>query len=192
MYANAEYRSTDTRGRNAHIGQFIHQAVALGHEVWAWPGNEHPEVRVLPSNRLARWFKLIQMDVLYIRLQGTLPGISRYALPPYRQAIGSPLMVWEFNTVPEFQMIMGESEETVSRNIAAFQKVGSGCDLAICVSDRLAEYVREKLGIRRVVTVTNGSDPALFHRDIAIPKEVGIQPRKFECCLDWQCGIIMA
>ncbi len=90
VYANAEYRINDTRGRNAHIGQFIHQAVASGHQVWAWTGNEHPEVRILPYNRLARWFTMIHMDVIYVRLQGTLPGVSRYGLPPYRQAIGSP------------------------------------------------------------------------------------------------------
>jgi len=176
LYANVAYRTTDTRGRNAHIGQFIHQAVALGHEVWTWPGNEHPEVRSLPRNRLARWLTMIRMDVLYVRLQGTLPGVSRYALPPYRQAIGSPLIVWEFNTVPEFQKIVGQSEAAVTRNILAFQKFGLGCDLAICVSDQLAEYVQEKLGIRRVVTIPNGSDPVLFRRDIPIPKEVGIEP----------------
>ena len=176
VYANAEYRIKDTRGRNVHIGQFIHQAVAMGHEVWMRPGSEHSEVRILPDNRLSRWLTLYRMELLYIRLQGTLPDVARYALPPYRQLIGSPLNVWEFNTVPEFQKTMGENDAVVARNIAAFRKFGSGCDLAICVSNRLAEYVHEKLGLQRVATVTNGSDPDLFRPDIFDSREFGIEP----------------
>lgn len=161
-YGNASYKKNDTRGKSAHIHQFITQAANLGHEVWAWPGNQHEAVRCLPTNRLSRWWMLRKMDALYIRLQETLPGICRYSLNPYRLAIGSPLIVWEFNTVPEFLQVMGKSQESVDRSIAAFRHFGRGCDLAVCVSTVLAEYVQQVLGIKRVLVAPNGSDPELF------------------------------
>jgi glycosyltransferase involved in cell wall biosynthesis len=172
VYGNVSYRKSDTRGRNAHIRQFVEKVTASGHEIWVWPGNEHPDARLLPKNRIKRWKTLRRMDALYIRLQGKPPGTARYALNPYRQLIGSPIIVWEFNTVPEFLYVMGESNTEVQQSIDKFQYLGRGCDLAICVSSALSEYVRDKIGIRRVLTVPNGSDPDLFHPKVAPVKEV--------------------
>lgn len=164
--ANANYRKNDTRGRNAHIGQFISQAVGMGHEVWAWPENDHSLVRHLPENRVKRLKALRRMDALYIRLQEHAPGVVRYSAFPFRQLLNSPVIAWEFNTVPEFHDVMGRTKEHTERSIQAFRRYGRGCDLAICVSRPLAEYVRERLGIDSVRVVPNGSDPSLFYPDV--------------------------
>jgi glycosyltransferase involved in cell wall biosynthesis len=75
-------------------------------------------------------------------------------------------MVWEFNTVPEYGLLRGQSEVDVQRAIQTFRDYGRGCDLAICVSSALANYVQDNLGIERVLTVPNGSDPDLFRPDV--------------------------
>lgn len=166
-FANARYRSSDTRGANAHIAQFIHQSACLGHGVWLWPGNTHPDAHTLPAGRTRLHLALRQMDVLYTRLQEEPPLACRYALAPWKRLIGSPLIVWEFNTAPEFHRVMGRPEARVRAAVEAFRHFGTGCDLAVCVSESLHEYVRQNLGLRRIITVPNGSDPDLFRPDTA-------------------------
>lgn len=175
-YSNAAYKKTDPRGRNAHIGQYIDQATASGHEIWTWPGDEHPSSLIIPINPIRQILTLRRMHALYVRLQENPPRSCRYALFPYRQVINSPLMVWEFNTVPEFNIVMGKSEEYVYKAIQAFKYYGQGCDLAVCVSRSLANYVQEKLGLQRVLVVPNGSDPDLFRPDLAPVRRVERNP----------------
>ena len=162
IYTNAFYRKNGTDAGNAHVRQFIANTVALGHELWLWQGNPHPAARPAPTTRIGRLRAMRRMDAIFTRIDDRLPDSSRWAMPPYRQLIGSPVMVWEFNTVPEFGVLLGRTERQVQSAIHAFRRYGRGCDLAICVSAELATYVRENLGIRRVVTIPNGSDPDLF------------------------------
>jgi len=107
------------------------------------------------------------MDVIYTRLEWAPPGPARWAVSPYREILGSPLIVWEFNTVPEFGLVLDNSQEAIAGAMATFKRYGQGCDLAICVSDALADYVRERFDLRCVITVPNGSDPNLFRPDCA-------------------------
>ena len=175
-YANGFYREGVFTGGNAHVQQFFTNAVGLGHEVWTWPGDQHPATRRMPRSRVARILKLRSMDAVYVRVDYSLPWACRWAAAPYRQLLGSPVMVWEFNTVPEFGFVMAKSEADVRRSIQGFQFYGRGCDLAICVSDALAKYVRERLGIESVLVVPNGSNPDLFRPDVSPVKRVQRNP----------------
>jgi glycosyltransferase involved in cell wall biosynthesis len=161
-YANARFRADSHDGANAHVRQFVQNAVALGHELWMWPGVAHPQARTLPSQRLARTLKLREMDVVYVRVEHNLPNACKWALGPARALIGNPVMVWEFNTVPEYGEYRNCTPEQIESTIKAFRHFGAGCDLAVCVSEHLAGYVRDKLNIRRTLTVPNGSDPDLY------------------------------
>ena len=67
---------------------------------------------------------------------------------------------------PEYGMVVGKSAEEVQKSIRRFRAYGTGCDLAVCVSDRLADYVRKTLGLSRVVTISNGSDLDMFRPDV--------------------------
>lgn len=167
-YANTTYHPERPDGGNAHVGQFVSNAVALGHEIWSWSGNQHSEVRQLPNTIGQKLLALRDMDAIYIRIEDRLPipGYSRWSICPYKQLIGSPTIIWEFNTVPEFGLLTGKTEFEVQKEIQKFIQYGKGCDLAICVSQALANYVRDNLGIKRVLTVPNGSDPKLFHPDV--------------------------
>jgi len=165
-YTNAFYRQNSTDGGGTHVAQFINNAVSLQHELWLWGEGRHPATHPIPATRIGKLRALRNMDVVYTRVEDRVPDCGRWAVAPYRQLIGSPLIVWEFNTVPEFGALLGRTEREIQSAIQAFKRYGRGCDLAICVSRELAAYVKEKLGIRRVLVVPNGSDPKLFRPDV--------------------------
>jgi len=161
-YANAPFRPDAHDGRNAHVRQFVQNAAAVGHEVWMWPGVCHPKAKALPVGRMARTLKLREMELVYVRVDNDLASPCTWALWPTRKLLGDPLMVWEFNTVPEYGEYRKLSPAQVQKNIEGFRHFGRGCDLAVCVSAHLANYVRKNLGIKRIVVVPNGSDPDLY------------------------------
>jgi glycosyltransferase involved in cell wall biosynthesis len=161
-YANARFRADSHDGANAHVRQFVQNTVALGHEVWMWPGVCHPLAKPLPAGRMARTLKLREMDLVYVRVEHDLPNPCTWTLGPTRKLLGDPLMVWEFNTVPEYGEYRKLSAQQVQKNIDGFKHFGKGCDLAVCVSAHLADYVHKNLGIKRTLVVPNGSDPDLY------------------------------
>ncbi len=167
-FANARFRPDSHDGANAHVRQFVQNAVAVGHELWMWPGVSHPAAKVLPPGRVARTIKLRDMDVIYTRVQHDVPSPCTWTLGPTRRLLGDPLMVWEFNTVPEYGQYRGMSQPAIQTEIDKLRHYGKGCDLAVCVSAHLADYVRNKLGIARTLVVPNGSDPDLYAPDAPI------------------------
>lgn len=167
-YANARFRPDAHDGANAHVRQFAQNTAALGHELWMWPGVAHPQSHSLPAARFARTMKLREMDVVYVRVEHDLPNPCTWTLGPTRKLLGDPLMVWEFNTVPEYGEYRKLSPQEVQKNIDGFRHYGKGCDLAVCVSQHLADYVHKNLGIARTLVVPNGSDPDLYKPDAPV------------------------
>jgi glycosyltransferase involved in cell wall biosynthesis len=177
-YANANYRPNRPSGGNAHVRQFVDNLVKLGHEVWTWPNNQHPQTQQIPPERFQRWTTLRKMDAVCTRIEDKLPapGFIRWSSQPYKRLIGSPVTVWEFNTVPEFGLLQGHSEAQVQQEIDKLRQYGQHCDVAVCVSNALADYVRTHLNIQNVLIVPNGSDPDLFHPDVTPVQRVLRQP----------------
>jgi glycosyltransferase involved in cell wall biosynthesis len=161
-YANARFRADAHDGANAHVRQFVQNTHALGHEIWMWPGVAHPLTKALSTNRMSRTMKLREMELVYVRVEHDLPNPCTWTLGPTRKLLGNPMMVWEFNTVPEYGEYRKLTPAQVEKNIEGFKHFGKGCDLAVCVSAHLAEYVNKKLGIARTLVVPNGSDPDLY------------------------------
>jgi glycosyltransferase involved in cell wall biosynthesis len=177
-YANTTYRPNSPAGGNAHVRQFIDNVVDLGHEIWVWATNQHPQAKQLPSGRLQRWSTLKSMDAICTRIENKLPapGLIRWSTQPYKRLLGSPVTVWEFNTVPEFGLIRGRSEAQVQQDVHQLKQYGRNCDLAICVSNALSDYVKTNLQIPRVITIPNGSDPDLFRPDVPPVQRVPRHP----------------
>ena len=167
-YANARFRPDAHDGANAHVRQFAQNAVALGHELWMWPGVAHPQTRELPTTRFTRTMKLREMDVIYARVEHDMPNPCTWTLGATRKLLGDPLMVWEFNTVPEYGEYRKLSPQQIQKNIDGFRHYGRGCDLAVCVSQHLADYVNRNLRIARTLVVPNGSDPDLYTPDAPV------------------------
>ena len=181
VYANAGYSNNSAEGGPAHMRQFIENASALGHEIILWHGMEqHALTKPVPSKRLDRLKLFRTADVLYYRIEWRLPKGHRIVLPPYRKLVGNPLVVWEFNTVPEYGRMHGDSEEKVQWWIEQLRLYARGVDLATGVSDKIAGYVRDHLGFKHVITIPNGSDFNLFRPDAPRVKRIDKQPGRME------------
>jgi len=163
-FASVSYRHNSPIGGYAHIKQFLNHAADMGHELLLMNGGDHPHpsVRSAPKGKLARMLALREMDFLYYRVEYKAPLDVKWVLPPRRTLIGSPKVVWEFNSVPEYARIVGEPEGSVQRHIANLRHFAPGVDLSCCVSQAITDYMKEKIGLRNVMTVPNGSDPELF------------------------------
>jgi glycosyltransferase involved in cell wall biosynthesis len=161
-YANARFRRDSCDGANAHVRQFVQNAVALGHEVFMRRGGCHPLASTLPARLWPRALQLRRMDLVYVRVEHAVVPPCTWSMGPIRKLLGDPAMVWEFNTVPEFGAYCGLSDRQVRDNIEGFRHFGGGCDLAVCVSEQLADYVENNLGINRTLVVPNGSDADLY------------------------------
>ncbi|HSZ58374.1 MAG TPA: glycosyltransferase [Tepidisphaeraceae bacterium] len=177
VYANARYEHHSAEGGQAHMRQFIQNAGALGHEIFLWHGvDQHPLTKPVPQGRLERIRFFRTVDVIYYRIEWKPPIGAKVILPPYRRMIGDPLIVWEFNTVPEYGRVQQAPEPLIESFVAEMKRLAPGVNLAVCVSRAIQKYVHEKLGIARTIVVPNGSDPELFRPDVAPVKRVQKSP----------------
>jgi glycosyltransferase involved in cell wall biosynthesis len=181
VYANAGYSNNSAEGGPAHMRQFIENASALGHEIFLWHGMEqHSLTKPVPGKRLDRLKLFRSADLIYYRIEWRLPKGCRVILPPYRKLIGNPLVVWEFNTVPEYGRMHGDDDAKVQWWVNQLRRYAHAVDLATCVSNKIADYVRDHLGFRRVITIPNGSDPQLFRPDVPRVKRIEKKPGRMD------------
>jgi glycosyltransferase involved in cell wall biosynthesis len=173
-FSTTSYKHGSPLGGYAHMRQFLAHASELGHDLLLIHGGQHPSPRVkaAPTSRLGRFMALRQMDVLYYRVEYKPPRDVKWVLPPRRSLLVSPLVVWEFNSVPEYARLLGEDDRAVEGHIASLKHFGAGCDLAVCVSDAISDYVKTRIGLKRVMTAPNGSDPDLFRPDAPPVKRI--------------------
>jgi len=164
-YVNANYKRNHTGGGHVHMGQFIKNALALGHEIWVYPGNQYPGAHLIPTDRIQHIQTLRKMDALYIRLENRSPALLSWSGGLRRLLYGFPLVVWEFNTLPDELTGHPSLSQVGSGRLSQYSL---GCDLGVCVSPALAEIVGQKLAIKRIITVPNGSDPDLFKPGVPI------------------------
>lgn len=158
-------------GAKAHIEQLLKGMTARGHYLWSsYPPDNLPEVKPLPWNRLSRIHLLQSMDALYLRVDFKQTLGWWWLIDPLRKTF--PVMVWEFNCVPDFARYVQETDATIAHNIKEFRRYSKVCDLAICVSQSMADYVRERLLINNTTVIPNGSDPQIFRRDLVSPHNI--------------------
>jgi len=168
-YFSRPYRPTLTQGGNAHIRHFLDIVSGAGHEIWVSMPDEHPATNTLPMGRFRRLAALRSMDVIYCRIEWQPRTQCRLAANPYRFLAGRAKHVWEFNTVPDYGLLLGASQKEVDQSIAALRRFGRGCDLAVCVSEAIETYVKKHFRILNTIVVPNGSDPDIFHPEIPPP-----------------------
>lgn len=182
-YVSTGYQTKHTGGGNAHIGQFIANALALGQEIWVYPGVNYPGVHTIPTRHFNHIKTMRHMDALYIRLEKKLPKICDWSLPPRRLLYGFPVVVWEFNTIPDEAMYESDLGEAGARTGHLPSHYGRGCNLAVCVSQPLADIARRKFGIDRTLVIPNASDPDLFHPGVPIARR--LMPFQHSCNVVW-------
>ncbi|HET6251728.1 MAG TPA: glycosyltransferase [Tepidisphaeraceae bacterium] len=179
-FASVPFRQNSPSGGFAHMRQFLTQAAKMGHELILMHGGDHPHPSIIspPKTRLGRFLALRQVDFLYYRVEYKTPNDAKWMLAPRNSLIGSPPTAWEFNTVPEYARTLGEDDAAIEKHIAGLVHYGAACDLACCVSPAITAYVNEKVGLRNVITVQNGSDPELFTPDAIPVKHVLRHPNR--------------
>lgn len=174
-YLKSNYDPAHTGGGFVHVGQFIKNALKLGHEIWVYPGNQIPGTNIVPTDHLNHIKTLRKMDALYLRLENAAPKMLAWSMPPRRLLYGFPLVVWEFNTLPDE---LASESQVLDKSNSKFYKYSSGCDLGVCVSPNLSDIISNKLKIKRVVTISNGSDPELFTPEASVaPRMLAFQEK---------------
>ncbi|PTX91107.1 glycosyltransferase [Opitutus sp. ER46] len=161
VLANYGYSLGHCGGGEAHIEAFIREARQAGHTLAGWPELRHPEVTRLPTSTLGIALRLRRADVLYTRLQNSppVPKYTRWFSRWGKRLAGNPLLVWEFNTVPEQGAYIGLDPATIAYDRRMFRQLAPQCDLAVCVSQKIADYVVTELDLPRAVVISNGAYP---------------------------------
>lgn len=167
-YVNTYYQPNHAGGGHVHMEQFVTNAINLGHEIWSYPNHGYSGAHTIPTSRFQHVQTLRKMDVLYVRVESKFPPICMWTLPPRRMLYRFPLVVWEFNTTPDTELLRGRSEQDVQTIKSQFRHYGAGCDLAVCMTRGLADYVQNNLGIKRTLVVPNASDSELFIPNLPI------------------------
>jgi hypothetical protein len=82
------------------------------------------------------------MDAFYIRMQKMRLRSASGVYFLMRSLIQLPLMIWEFNTIPEFSRVMNGKDVNVEQVRNSFRRFASGCDLLFAYRKRIVQYVR--------------------------------------------------
>lgn len=157
--SNYHYRAQNSGGGSLHIEAFVRHALAAGHELWSKPCLAHPGVRHVAPHLLGQWRRLVGCDLHYVRIEWCFPRrkLSRWFTPPLRGLVPGHRLVWEFNTIPEYGSCEGASPADIARQCQAFRAAAPWCDLAVCVSEPIADYVRTRFGVRQTLVIPNGA-----------------------------------
>jgi len=150
------------------MGQFVSNAIAQGHEIWAYPNHSYPEAHTIPTNHIEHIRTMRRMDALYVRVERSTPDVCAWAVPPRRSLYRFPVVVWEFNAIPNDVL----SESAFRRGRQSLKHYSQGCDLAICMTLSLAEHIQKGLNIQRILLVPNASDPEQFRPDLPVVKRM--------------------
>ncbi|MBC8008699.1 MAG: glycosyltransferase [Burkholderiales bacterium] len=168
VLSNYHYHPGHSGGGDLHIEAFVHEAARLGHRLFSLPSCRHPSVHPIRPDALGQWQHLRDADVHYLRLQDNFPRrkISRWFTPPWRSFAPRPALVWEFNTIPEQGACIGLSPAEIALARQHFRHAAPYCDLAVCVSQSISDYVHTELGVARTLVIPNGAHlrPPAPHR----------------------------
>ncbi len=159
------YERFDARSGSfgAHGYFLATELVRRGHELWGPGLPDMPGMVSLPGNKWGKLRMVRNVDVLYIRVN-VLHWANRCTW--LRLVRPSCPVVWEIN---------GATEEILSdrprhpdavrlceRDVRSKRRMAPLVDAAVCMSEWLARYARERYGIRRAVVAPNGGDLAAY------------------------------
>lgn len=175
-------------GNRLHAYQLARRFLANGHDLLTWGDDSIPGATCYPRTKEGAERLVREADVVYLRVDGNPIGADPMLTATLAHST-SPL-VWEINApanenlafswlggnpVPKGkgllrfldrckrafhagrQMLRILPEERLRRRLAR------RASAAVCVSDALARYATVGLGLSRVVTLPNGSDPEVNH-----------------------------
>lgn len=147
-------------GGSVHGYQLAKNLTDCGHRLYTWYWSD-PESRLLTHFRGRQAFAFLSaIDALYIRLEWGGRS-AQYPLLRYLSQKRIPV-IWEINGLPEEKMFHGSSKEDINQIKRRLRRYAKHVDAAVCVSDGIAQFAKDTLGIETTMVIPNGSDPVLF------------------------------
>lgn len=147
-------------GGSIHGYQLARNLVARGHRLFSWYHGEGdtPYCRHFRGRELLGFLR--RADVLYVRTGWHVETrVFKYLR---RAGLRRRPIVWEFNGLPEEILYLGGTEADVKARTDCLRRFARDVDAAIAVTDEIARYLREAVGVQRTYCIPNGSDPHLF------------------------------
>ena len=169
------FSTNSNSGGQIHVNQFIKNIESMGHEIVTLNGDNERNDPGLGNGIWNKINKVRRSDVIYYRIEEKAPD-DRMHNDIFRKFIQKPIIVWEFNTVPEYAQLLGTEAGEIEQEQKRFRRLAKYCDLAICVSKELARYVGNEFSIDNVCYVPNGSDPECFRNDLEPVKIIKSSP----------------
>src|SRR5919106_765851 len=172
-----------THGGGVHVHNLVKSLTASGCKIHAFDDEHNPACEVYPKNILGIRSFLHKVDLVYVRIDGSLLSESDLKLQCMNDEFSSKPIVWEINApADEFRFryrlknISHSNQRSIElrrivsqmrRNFALWRIVCSEDKLrrrharrvkaAVCVSHALQDYARKGLRIRNSRTIPNGS-----------------------------------
>ncbi|MBI1974789.1 MAG: glycosyltransferase [Parcubacteria group bacterium] len=152
------------RGRQIHAYNIAESLMKLGHRIHVFEEERNPHFMKYPRSVWGHLRMAHAVDLYYIRVSGS-PKIDAFTLQWITRKSGKPIF-WEVNSPLEEQWVymdkdLGDFNFFQNRRRRAARYVRA----ASCVSQEMATYAKQTLGIREVRYIPNGSDPSLFTPD---------------------------
>ena len=122
---------------------------------------------------------LLTCDVIYTRYEGKMKKSMHLNKFPYNVFLKNAVIVWEFNALPNYALVKGKDENEVNRQKRLLRAEAGISDLAVCVSETMADYVEKQLHWRKVLVVPNGSNPDHFKPGLPFPERMNYFKEKF-------------
>lgn len=171
-YLNTFYSENNSSGGTTHIREFIEETIKAGHEIYTGKYNQHLKVKQIPENIIERIAALLNYDVFYIRYEGAITKNMQFSKFPQQLLLKNALLVWEFNTIPEYILTRGRNKVDVQTQKQLLAIEAEVCDLAICVTEEMSDYCEKTIGFKRTLTGSNGSNPNHFKPGLPIPERM--------------------
>ena len=145
-------------GGNVHVTQVAHRLIERGHTLYTNLQREDNKHFIKLSER-EFFSRGEEIDAFYIRIHGSNNNDKLTLLR--KSNIFAPC-IWEVNSPLEELVTRGISSESLEKYNKQRKNFAQMVDVAICVSDEMAEYARDFLGIKSTFVIPNASDPLLF------------------------------
>jgi glycosyltransferase involved in cell wall biosynthesis len=156
-YLNNMLTSPAASGGHVHVSQVAEGLFKKGHHLYTNLAKESDRFVKLSNEEFGS--RGNEIDVFYIRVHG---HAGNDELTNLRKTNTTAPCVWEVNAPLEELVTFGYSYEKFKEDNRRRLEIARNVDIAICVSEEMAEYAREILKIPKVYVVPNGSDPAMF------------------------------
>lgn len=142
---------------SVHVYQTVKGLLNRGHKMYTLQNYSHPQFKKFSKKQVFKFMN--EIDLLYVRATGNIFWDS-FSMVKFFRKRRLPV-VWEFNSAADG---VGKSRLFLSVE-KRWKMTAKMVDAAICVSEKVADYVRNVIKIKKIQVVPNGSDPDLFSPD---------------------------